>query len=545
MMETQLKQQQENTEVIRLDALVVGCGISGIYMLHRLSQLGLSFRGIEAGSDVGGTWYWNRYPGARCDVPSLQYSYSFSEELQQSWRWPDKYSIQPAIHEYLQHVADRTGVKKHIDFHTRVVSQVYDEDEKRWTVRTDTGKVFSVRFCIMATGNLSLPQVPKFPGLESFRGRWYHSGLWPREGVDFSGQRVGLIGTGATGVQMVPKIAAQAKHLYVFQRTANFSVPARNGPLTDEEDRNHKAEYPKHRATMRQMGFGMIGFPPPTKSALELSAEERERIYEERWQQGGSINFLSAFNDLLTNEAANETASEFVRKKIRSIVKDPATAELLCPKDHPIGSKRLCVDTDYYETFNRPNVTLVDVRSDPIERVTEHGLKTRDASYELDSLAFATGFDAMTGPMLAIDIRGRGGRALKEKWTDGPQLYLGLMTAGFPNLFVITGPGSPSVKSNMTLSIEHHVDWIADCVKFMTQQGVKEIDAQPAAEREWVRHVNEVADATLYVKANSWYMGSNIPGKPRVFMPYVGGIPAYHKKCREVVESGYQGFVLA
>jgi cyclohexanone monooxygenase len=498
MSEKENRQQArpDGEKAIVLDVLVVGSGISGVYVLHRLKELGLSARACEAGDDVGGTWHWNRYPGARCDVPSLQYSYSFSDELQQSWRWPDKYAVQPAIHDYLRHVADRTGAVERIDFNTRVVSQVYDENARRWTVKTDNGKTYVARFCVMATGNLSLPQMPAFEGLESFKGRWFHSARWPREGVEFSGERVGLIGTGATGVQMVPKIAAQAKHLYVFQRTANFSVPARNCPLSDEEDQFHKSQYPQHRQQALQMGFGMSGFTAATRSALSVSAEERERVYEDRWQQGGSINFLNAFDDLLTNESANETASEFVRRKIRSIVRDPAVAERLCPKDHPIGSKRLCLDTDYYETFNRPNVTLVDVRSDPIERITEHGVKTRNAAYELDSLAFATGFDAMTGPLLAIDIRGRGGRALKNKWADGPLTYLGLMTAGFPNMFIVTGPGSPSVKSNMVLSIEQHVDWIAECLSYMAARDLREVEADPQAERAWVQHVNEVADAT-------------------------------------------------
>lgn len=544
MIETEVKPNAVNGEAVELDVLVVGCGFSGIYMMHCLKELGLKARACEAGDDVGGTWYWNRYPGARCDVPSLQYSFSFSDELQDSWRWADKYAVQPSIHEYLCHVADRTGARENIDFNTRVVSQIYDEAKRRWTVRTDTGKTYSAKFCVMATGNLSLPQMPRFNGLDRFKGRWFHSARWPVEGVDFTGERVGLIGTGATGVQMVPKIAAQAKHLYVFQRTANFSVPARNAPLSDEQDREHKAKYSKHREHALEMGFGMTGFVAPTQSALSVSAAERERIYEARWQEGGSINFLNAFNDLLTNEDANETASDFVRRKIRATVHDPAVAELLCPKDHPIGSKRLCVDTNYYETFNRPNVTLLDVRHDPIESITEHGVNTRGTEYEVDSLAFATGFDAMTGPLLAIDIRGRSGVALNDKWSDGPQAYLGLMTAGFPNMFTVTGPGSPSVKSNMVVSIEQHVNWIMDCLSYMAVNDLSEIDADPVAEIAWVNHVNEVANATLYVKADSWYMGSNIPGKPRVFMPYVGGVPAYRRKCDEVARSGYEGFKL-
>jgi cyclohexanone monooxygenase len=396
----------------------------------------------------------------------------------------------------------------------------------------------------MATGNLSTPRVPDFKGLERFKGKWYHTGLWPTEGVDFSGQRVGVIGTGSSGVQAIPLITAQARHLHVFQRTANFIVPARNAPLEPEREQLHKATYPERRRAAYETPFGIAGYPPPTKSALEATPEERQRTYEAKWAEGGSISFLYAYTDLLVNKEANDTASEFCREKIRAIVRDPAVAELLAPKDHPIGTKRLCLDTNYYEAYNRENVTLVDARRAPIEEITETGLRTKDREYELDAIVFATGFDAMTGALREIDIRGKDGTALAEKWSGGPRTYLGLMVAGFPNMFVITGPGSPGVKSQMILSIEQHTDWIVDCLRHLQSGGFTRIEAAPEAETKWVEHVNEVADATLYPLANSWYVGANIPGKPRVFMPYVGGVAAYKRKCDEIARNGYEGFAM-
>ena len=530
---------------VQFDAIIVGAGFAGLYALHRLRGLGLRTRLYEAGSDVGGTWFWNRYPGARCDVESLDYSFSFSDEIQQQWRWPDKYAVQPDILAYINHVADRFDLRRDMQFNTRIVAQAYDDGTGRWTIATDKGEKLSAQFCIMATGNLSTPRVPGIKGLLQFTRKWYHSAMWPSEGADFTGKRVALIGTGASGVQLVPKIAAQAEHLYVLQRTANFSVPAQNGPVDDAMDRDHKTNYAHRRKEALGMAFGMFGFPVPTKSALQVTPEERQRTYEERWRQGGSINFLSAYTDLLTSEEANETAAEFVRSKIRIIVRDPAVAEKLCPHDHPIGSKRLCLDTSYYETFNQPNVTLIDLRRDPLEEITAHGVRTRSAEHAVDSLVFATGFDAITGSLLAIDIRGQGGKALAEKWKHGPLMYLGLMVAGFPNMFVITGPGSPSVKSNMVCSIEQHVEFITSCIRFLRERDLSRIEPDEEFEREWVAHVNEVADRTLYPKADSWYTGANIPGKPRIFMPYVGGIPAYRKKCDEVVANGYRGFRLS
>jgi cyclohexanone monooxygenase len=531
-------------ETRELDAIVVGAGFAGLYALYRLRTMGLQAQILEAGGDIGGTWFWNRYPGARCDVESLEYSYSFSEQLQQEWVWPDRFAAQPDILRYINHVADRLDLRQSILTQACVVSAAFDRTTDLWAVTTASGGVFHAPFCIMATGNLSLPRVPRFPGLESFKGNWYHSGLWPEQGVDFSGRRVGVIGTGSSGIQMIPIIAEQAERLIVFQRTANFSVPAVNRPITPEVERGHKAKYRYWREQAKRTPFGIAGHPPPTRSALEDAPEERERVYQEKWATGGNISFLYAYNDLLVNRDSNETASEFVRSKIRSTVRDPKVAELLLPDDHPIGTKRLCLDDRYFETFNCENVTLVDARSDPIAEITPSGLRTRTREFELDDIVFATGFDAITGALLNIDISVAGGPRLEEKWAHGPRTYLGLMTAGFPNLFMITGPGSPSVKSNMIASIEQHVDWIADCLQHLRDKKIRHIEADESAENSWVVHVNKVADATLYPQANSWYNGANIAGKPRVFMPYVAGLDRYRKICDDVAAAGYRGFSL-
>lgn len=530
---------------LQCDVVIVGAGLAGLYALHRLRGMGLTVRVFEAGSDVGGTWFWNRYPGARCDVESLEYSYAFSDALQQEWKWPERYGSQPEILRYINHVADRFDLRRDVQFGTRVTSAIFDAEGGDWTVLTDQGDVVRARFCIMACGNLSTPRMPDFKGLTTFTGKWYHSGLWPTEGVDFSGLRVGVIGTGSSGVQMIPLIARQAKHLHVFQRTANFSLPARNAPMDPEREHRHKAEYPARRRAAFDTPFAIGGHPKPTRSALEITPEERRAAYEAKWQEGGSISFLYTYTDLLVNKEANDTAAEFVREKIRGIVRDPAVAELLAPKDHPIGTKRLCLDTGYYETYNRDNVTLVDVRSAPIEEITETGLSTDTARFELDAIVFATGFDAITGALSEIDIRTTDGAVLKEKWEGGPCTYLGLMVAGFPNMFIITGPGSPGVKTQMIASIEQHTDWIADCLAHLRARGLDRIEPSETAEAAWVQHVNDVADRTLYPLANSWYLGANIPGKPRVFMPYVGGFDAYKQRCDAVAANAYEGFTLS
>jgi cyclohexanone monooxygenase len=525
-----------------LDAVVVGAGFAGLYMLHRLRGLGFSTRVYEAGDGVGGTWYWNRYPGARCDVESLDYSYSFSEELQQQWRWTERFAPQAEILAYANHVADRFDLRRDIQLGTRVTSAAFDEATRRWTVETDRGDRVSARFGIMATGCLSTAQVPAFPGLETFAGRRYHTGHWPHGGVDFTAQRVGVIGTGSSAIQSIPIIARQAEHVVVFQRTANYSIPAHNAPLDPEHERRWKASYAELRREARESRIGFV-VPRNDVSALAVPPTEREREYEDRWRRGG-LGFSATFEDLLTDQGANDTAAEFFRAKIRSIVRDPVVADALIPKDYPLGTKRLCVDTDYYATFNRDNVTLVDLRKTPIEALTPRGVRTSETEHAVDSLVFATGFDAMTGALVAIDIRGRGGRTLRQEWAEGPRTYLGLAVAGFPNLFMITGPGSPSVLSNMIVSIEQHVDWIADCLGHVRTHGHAAIEATTEAQTAWVEHVHAIGHMTLYPKANSWYMGANVPGKPRVFMPYIGGVGVYRAKCDDVAAKGYEGFAL-
>ena len=528
--------------MVNTDAIIVGAGFSGIYMLYRLRELGLSVQALEAGNDVGGTWYWHRYPGARCDTESLVYSYSFDEDLEQQWEWPERYPTQPEILKYVRHVAERFDLRRDIHFDTRVTAASFDGDHNKWTLKTDRGADFTAEFCVMATGCLSIPKVPDLNGLESFAGERYHTANWPLEGVDFSGKTVGMIGTGSSGIQSIPVIARQAKHLTVFQRTANFSIPAWNGRLTPEQQSEHKANYPALRRKARNSISGDIG-AENVMLLMESSPQEREAELEKRWCKGG-FNYQYAFTDALVSTEANELAAEFVRNKIRQRVKDPAVAAMLCPTNHPFGTKRLCVDTDYYETYNRDNVTLVDLRQTPITQMTRNGLETSADGYQFDALVLATGFDAMTGALASIDIRGKNGALLKEKWSDGPRAYLGLAVAGFPNLFTITGPGSPSVLMNMVLAGEQHVEWIAECITYLRANQIDRIEAAVDAEDAWVDHVNETADQTLFPQADSWYVGANVPGKPRVFMPYVDGFKAYDDICRKVVADGYRGFIL-
>ncbi len=530
-------------DTAHFDAVVVGAGFGGMYMLHRLRGMGLRVRVIEAADDVGGTWNWNRYPGARCDVESLEYSYSFSEDLQQEWTWSERFASQPEILAYARHVADRFDLRRDIRFGTRVRSAHYDEARAQWAISTDRGPSLRARFCIMATGCLSLPRMPDFPGRDRFRGRLLHTATWPHEPVDFTGLRVGVIGTGSSGIQVIPMIARQAAHLHVFQRTPNFSLPSGNRPLPADEVARFKARYPEVREKARHAPAGIAGMPAPDRGALDDPEERRREVYEAAWRNG-STGLTRAYNNLLMDEAANATAAEFVREKIRAIVRDPAVAERLTPCDHFIGTKRICLDSGYFQTFNQPNVTLVSLRETPIEGITETGIRTTREDIALDAIVFATGFDAITGALLDIDIRGRQGLSLSEKWRGGPRTYLGLMTAGFPNLFSITGPGSPSVLTNMITSIEQHVDWIARCIQALGERGARSIEAQTDAEERWVAHVNAVADQTLFPRANSWYVGANLPGKPRVFMPYVGGLGVYRRRCDEVAERGYEGFIL-
>jgi cation diffusion facilitator CzcD-associated flavoprotein CzcO len=545
MNDDQSPRADENAgHAVMVDAVVVGAGFAGLYMLHRLRQLGLSTRTYEAADGVGGTWYWNRYPGARCDSESYYYSYSFSDEIQQEWQWTCRYPEQPEILRYLNFVADKLDLRPDIQFGTRVNSALWDEPGNRWRVTTDTGQNVSATFLITAVGCLSTAQKPDIEGLENFRGKWYHTGQWPHEKVDFTGMRVGVIGTGSSGIQSIPVIAAEADHLTVFQRTPNFSIPARNGPMSDDTARQIKANYAEIRRKTRESAIGMP-FEMSDKSALDVSPEERQRVYDELWDVGGFRFLFSSYNDLIVNKDANDTAAEYVREKIRQTVRDPATAEKLSPKSYPIGTKRPPIDTGYFETFNRDNVSLIDIRTSPIEAITATGIRTRDTDHPLDAIVFATGFDAMTGSLFRLGIRGRGGIALDQQWADGPHTYLGVATVGFPNLFIITGPGSPSVLSNMPVSIEQHVEWIADCIHYMRDRGLDHIEATEAAQTAWVARVNEEANATLFPQADSWYMGANMPGKPRVFLPYPGGVGVYRELCAEIAEKGYEGFVTA
>ena len=542
-MSAPLKAPQGRPSPDQFDVVVVGAGFAGMYLLHKMRQLGLSARVYEQGTGVGGTWYWNRYPGARCDIESMQYSYSFSNELQQEWEWTERFAAQPEILKYANHVADRFNLRPDIQFNTRVTSAIFNEDTNHWTVTLDDGKRVTAHHVIMATGSLSNARTPDIKGLASFKGKTYHTGQWPHEGVDFTGLRVGIVGTGSSAIQSIPVIAQQAKHLTVFQRTPNFSIPARNHDLTDDYQQSWKKDYPELRRRAREETRNGVVGAVPAKGALEDPPDQRRKAYDEEWGRGG-LHFMATYNNLAIEKAANDTAAEYVREKIAEMVKDPKVARLLQPTTYPIGTKRICLDTDYYETFNRDNVTLVDIRNAPIEEITPNGLITGGKSYEFDAIVFATGFDAMTGSFARIDIRGRDGLTLKQKWAEGPKTYLGLMVTGFPNLFFVTGPGSPSVLSNMIVSIEQHVEWISDCLSYLEKRGIDCMEATQPAEDAWVAHVNEVAYTTLYPQANSWYMGANIPGKPRVFMPYIGGVGVYRQKCNEVAAGGYEGFAL-
>ena len=542
---------QKTSDSRDTDVIVVGAGFAGMYALHKFRGLGLRTQVLEAGKDVGGTWYWNRYPGARCDVPSVEYSYSFDKDLEQEWDWTEIMAAQPEILEYANHVADRFDLRKDIQFQTRVDSAVFDENSNCWTVVTESGQTYTARFCVMATGCLSVPNTPRIDGQDNFAGSVYHTGNWPEGGVDFSDAAVGIIGTGSSGIQSIPVIAEQAKHLTVFQRTPNYTMPAANAPLKTEFLRQAKENYSAIRAEQRASQVGIVGYGfgfggaenvVPTQEIKQTTPAERQRLVEEE-----GFLAIRRYADVALDEEANELACEMYRDQVKRVIKDPATAQALMPRDYPMGCKRPVIDTNYYETFNRDNVTLVDLRQGGIEEITEAGVRTAKGDYTFDVLVYATGFDAMTGALGKIDIRGRENRALTEYWEAGPRTYLGLQVAGFPNLFTVTGPGSPSVLSNMIVSIEQHIDWIARCISDLDQRGAQTIEATTEAEDEWIAHVNDVAQNTMFTakSCNSWYLGANIPGKPRIFMPYVGGVGVYREKCDEVARNGYQGFELS
>jgi cation diffusion facilitator CzcD-associated flavoprotein CzcO/acetyl esterase/lipase len=535
--------EQSQAQQADFDVVVVGAGFAGLYLLHRLRGLGFTTRVFETGADVGGTWYWNRYPGARCDIHSIDYSYSFDPELDDEWQWSEKYATQPEILRYLQHVAQRHDLRRDIQFSTRVDGARWDDAAGLWHVRTEQGDEVTCTYYVMASGCLSMPKDLDIPGADRFAGPVYFTSRWPHEGVDFTGQRVAVIGTGSSAIQSIPIIAQQAAQLTVFQRTPNFSVPAHNGDVPSDKQAELDAGRAEYRHAAKWSRGGVPGAPSEL-GALMVTEEERQAKYEEAWGTGALFAILGAYNDLLANEASNATMAEFIRNKIRTIVDDPETAESLCPKDHPFGTKRPCLDTGYYQTYNLPHVSLVDLRKHPLATVTETGIDTTDQSFEFDAIVFATGFDAMTGAIVSVDIVGRDGVTLKAKWAEGPKTYLGLTIAGFPNLFTITGPGSPSVLSNMVVSIEQHVDWVSDTLAHLREAGLQRIEPIETAEAGWVQHVNDYSLLTLYPQANSWYMGANVPGKPRVFLPYVGGVDTYRQVCNEVVERDYIGFQL-
>jgi cation diffusion facilitator CzcD-associated flavoprotein CzcO len=527
-----------------VDVAVVGAGIAGLYAIYRLRELGFSIAAFEAGGEIGGTWYWNRYPGARCDVASMWYSYSFSDELQQDWNWREKYATQPEILQYLNHVADRFGLRRHIRFNTRVVAAKFDDRSARWAITTEHGDTVAARFCVLASGILSTPKVPELAGLREFSGKTYYTALWPEVDPDFSGQRVAVIGTGSSGVQSIPIIAEEAEHLTVFQRTPNFCLPARNEPLDASYVANIKAKYPQYREAARDSEFGVPLGTLASDRASEISPHGGAAAYEERWQRSSLFCFSDLDVDILSDLAANQMLADFVRGKMKEQVDDPATAELLLPRAHPYGTKRTCLETGYLPTYNKANVELVDLPTTPILELTASGILTSAREHQVDSIVFATGFDAMTGAVLSIDIEGRGSQRLADRWSEGPRAYLGLCVAGFPNMFIVTGPGSPSALSNMFVSIEQHIDWLARCMEFMASEGYDVVEATLGAEADWVRHVDQLAHETLYPMANTWYLGANIPGKPRVFMAYAGGVDRYRRTCDEVEADHYRGLAL-
>jgi cyclohexanone monooxygenase len=522
------------------DVVVIGAGFAGLYAVYKLTRLGFSVIAFERGEDVGGVWYWNRYPGARCDCESYYYSYSFSDELQQAWSWSLRYSEQPEILRYLSHVADRFDLRRHIRFSTAVTQARFDEAMSLWTVTADNGDVVITRFVVSAAGCLSAIQTPDIPGLDRFDGEVHYTAAWPHQGVDFTGKRVGVIGTGASGVQAISRIAPQARRLTVFQRTANWVIPVWNAPMSAEFDAWSKAHHAEFRAKCLASAGG-VPFDPPKTTTFEVSAQEREAIFKDYWARGGT-QFFGAFSDLFVDLEANDAAADVVRRYIRAVVDDPVVAETLIPTDHPLGTKRPPMDDDYYATFNLEHVSLVDIRAAPITGIEGRTLHAGDQAFELDALVLATGFDAITGALLSIDITGSGGRSLREEWAGGARTYLGLGMAGFPNLFTVTGPLSPSVLANMPTAVEQHVDWIADCLVHMRARRWARIEPTPAAQDAWVSHVAEVAGGSLYQRANSWYLGANIPGKPRQFGVYLGGFSAYRQRCDAVAARDYEGF---
>ena len=538
-----MQKQASGPEDQPLDVLIVGAGWSGMFMLHRTRQLGLRAKVLEGGPSVGGTWYWNRYPGLRCDVESMEYSFSFDEALQQEWVWSERYASQAEILRYAHHVADRFDLRRDIELNKHVKTTYYDDATELWTLGCADGTQYRARYVVLATGCLSVPKIPDIDGVSSFRGQTYYTTNWPEQGVDFSGKRVAVIGTGSSGIQAIPIIAEQAAQLYIMQRTPSYSMPAYNVKLTPEKVSEVKSRYAQIRADAKT---SLVGMPTQLHgmSVREADAEERKQVFAKLYDAGLPFAYMTSYADLLVDETSNRIAAEFIESKIRERVKDPAGAEQLIPKDQHLGTRRMCIDTNYYETFNRDNVALVNLQKEPIVRITERGVQTKAGEYEVDCIVFATGYDAMTGSLLKMDIRGRKGQSLREKWKHGPRTMLGLTVAGFPNLFTITGPGSPSVLSNMMVSIEQHIEWVSQCIGHLESRGLRSIEATAQAEEEWTQHVQDLANQTLFPRGNTWYMGANVPGKPRLFLPYLG-VGAYRQACDEIAAAGYKGFALA
>ena len=529
----------------QVDVAVVGAGFAGLYLLHRLRNAGFTSVVLEEADDVGGTWYWNRYPGARCDIQTIDYSYTFDPELERAWQWSEKYATQPEILRYLGFVADRYDLRRDIRFSTRVTAANWDEASDRWLLETDSGAAISCRYYIMATGCLSAPKPPEIEGVKDFKGEVYFTGRWPHQGVEFAGKRVAVIGTGSSGIQSIPLIAEQAAQLTVFQRTANFALPAHNGSVSPDRLALLQGDRTSYREQAR---WSLAGVPLPQQTVVswQLSETERRERFEEAWAKGDLVYILTQlWADQAVDVDGNAHLADLVREKIREVVKDPQTAATLTPHDHPFGAKRPCLDTNYYATYNRPNVTLVNLRQEPIKAIAASGITTDKRSFDVDVIVFATGFDAMTGAILAVHpITGRGGKSLSEVWANGPQTYLGLTVAGFPNLFMITGPGSPSVLSNMAVSIEQHADWVVDRLIETGKAGFTAIEATETAQAGWMRHMADCSMLTLHRLANTWYTGANVPGKAQGVMPYTGGVGPYRSICNEVADRGMLGFRL-
>ncbi|GAB3695250.1 flavin-containing monooxygenase [Corynebacterium nasicanis] len=526
------------------DVIIIGAGVAGLYMLHTLRKQGLDVHIVDRAAGVGGTWYWNRYPGCRCDIESLDYSYSFDEALQQEWKWTEKYASQPEILAYLEHVAERFDLHRDISLNTSIDSAEFVEDTQRWRLTTSDERILEAKYVVMATGVLSAPKDPRIEGLEDFEGHVLKSASWPQGGVDFTGRRVALIGTGSTGIQMVPKIAEQAERLYVLQRTPSFSIPAHNRPLSDAEQSEVKSSYADFRRRARSSPLGVDTKSDP-RSAVEVDAHTRESVFRANYDYGSPMRFANSFNDIVVSEEANAHAVDFVAERIRERVTDQATAEKLIPRSYFLATRRMCIDTDYYETFNQPNVELVDLLENPLERVDATGFVVDGEHIEVDDIVLATGFDAITGALSRIDIRGRDGRVLNERWADYPASFMGVMVHGFPNMFTITGPLSPSVNSNMFVTIEQHVEFIAGLIAASEGQGTSTVEVSAQAETDWCTHAEEVSHQTLFPRTESWYTGANIEGKPRVVLPYLGGVGAFDKLLDEQAENHYPAFEFA